>query len=84
MCGLSLVAGYALLGATGLVMKTEGELQLWARARAEVALVLTLLAIGVVSLWTAGGFPRIANVWFSWPNILLLAPVPLLTLYDAL
>jgi len=84
MCGLSLVAGYALLGATWLVMKTEGELQLWARARAEAALVLTLLAIGVVSLWTAVGFPRIANVWFSWPNIALLAPVPLLTLYAAL
>lgn len=84
MCGLSLVAGYALLGATWLVMKTEGELQLWARARAEVALVLTLLAIGVVSLWTAVGFPRISNVWFSWPNILLLAPIPLLTLFAAL
>ncbi|MEQ1716596.1 MAG: cytochrome d ubiquinol oxidase subunit II [Hyphomicrobium sp.] len=84
LCGFALVAGYALLGATWLVMKTEGSLQLWARGRAEVALVLTLAALAVVSLWTPFAVPRIAERWFSWPNILLLAPVPLLSLYAAL
>src|ERR1700716_2977229 len=34
--GAGLVFGYALLGATWLVMKTEGALQEWARRRARV------------------------------------------------
>jgi cytochrome d ubiquinol oxidase subunit II len=84
ICGFALVAGYALLGATWLVMKTEGELQLWARGRAELALVLTLAALAIVSLWTPLALPRISERWFSWPNILLLAPVPLLSLFAAL
>lgn len=83
-CGFAMLGGYALLGATWLVMKTEGELQLWARGKAEAALVLTLAAVAIVSLWTAVGIPRIADRWFSWPNILLLSPIPLLTLYAAL
>ncbi len=32
LSGLGLVVGYALLGAAWLVLKTEGELQDWARA----------------------------------------------------
>ena len=78
------MAGYGLLGATWLVMKTEGELQLWARGKAEVALMCTLAALCLVSVWTALGVPRISDRWFSWPNLLLLAPIPLLTLYAAL
>lgn len=84
LCGFALVAGYALLGATWLVMKTEGATQLWARGRAEIALVLTLLALVIVSLWTPIAVTRVAERWFSWPNILILAPIPLLSLYAAL
>ncbi len=65
-------------------MKTEGELQMWARGKAEAALLFTLVAVAIVSLWTAVGIPRISERWFSWPNLLLLAPVPLATLYAAL
>lgn len=79
LCGLALVAGYALLGATWLVFKTEGALQLWARSKAEIALLLTLVALLLVSLWTPLAAPRIAERWFSWPNVLLLSPVPLLS-----
>lgn len=79
LCGFALVAGYALLGATWLVMKTEGDLQLWARGRAEIALLLTLAALALVSLWTPLAVPRIAERWFSWPNFLLLAPIPLMS-----
>src|SRR5262249_24751061 len=35
MCGLGVLAGYALLGATGLVMKTEGPVAERARAQAQ-------------------------------------------------
>jgi cytochrome d ubiquinol oxidase subunit II len=77
-CGAALVAGYALLGASFLIMKTEGRLQ----ARMfRLALPLggaVLAAIGIVSLWTPLHTPEIAERWFSWPNIAWLSPVPLL------
>lgn len=78
-CGFALVAGYALLAATWLVMKTEGPIAEWARHRAKQALFLVLVAVAVISLWTPFILPRIFDVWFSWPNILLLSPVPVLT-----
>lgn len=82
-CGLSLVAGYALLGTTWLIYKTGGDLQNWARDAAKVALLLMLAAVVIVSLWTPYSVPRIAERWFVFPNILIFAPVPLLTLYAA-
>jgi len=78
-CGFGLLAGYALLGATWLMLRTEGETAAYARAAAPVALVLALAFIAAVSLWTPLTHPRIAQRWFSWPNIAFLCPVPLLT-----
>jgi cytochrome bd ubiquinol oxidase subunit II len=77
--GLGLVSGYALLGAGWLVIKTEGTLQDWARTLGRRCLIGTTLAIAVVSLWTPLVDAHIAARWFSWPNLALLAPVPLLT-----
>jgi cytochrome bd ubiquinol oxidase subunit II len=77
--GLALMSGYALLGAGWLIIKTEGTLQDWARALGRRALIGTALAIAVVSLWTPFADADIAARWFSWPNIVLLAPVPLIT-----
>jgi cytochrome d ubiquinol oxidase subunit II len=77
--GVALMFGYALLGAGWLVIKTEGALQDWARALGRRCLVGTVLAIGIVSLWTPFIDTHIAARWFSWPNIAVLAPVPLLT-----
>jgi cytochrome bd ubiquinol oxidase subunit II len=78
--GVALMFGYSLLGAGWLLIKTEGALQDWARAFGRWCLILTALAIGVVSLWTPYADPHIATRWFSWPNIAFLAPVPLITL----
>lgn len=77
--GLSLVAGYALLGSTWLILKTEGPLAEEARARAKWLLLIVLVMMAVISLWTPLAFERIADRWFTWPNILYLAPVPLVT-----
>jgi cytochrome d ubiquinol oxidase subunit II len=82
-CGLGLVAGYALLGTTWLIYKTDGDLQDWARDAAKLALLLTLASMAAISIWTPFSVPRIAERWFSWPNILLLSPIPLLTLIAA-
>ena len=78
-CGIALMFGYSLLGAGWLVIKAEGPLQAWARALGRRCLIGTVLAIVVVSLWTPYAFHHIAERWFSWPNIALLSPVPLLT-----
>jgi cytochrome bd ubiquinol oxidase subunit II len=77
--GLALMSGYALLGAGWLVIKTEGALQDWARALGRRCLIGTMLAVAIVSLWTPFIDAHIAARWFSWPNIALLAPVPLIT-----
>jgi cytochrome bd ubiquinol oxidase subunit II len=78
--GVALMSGYSLLGAGWLVIKTEGALQDWARAFGRWCLIVTALAISVVSLWTPYADPHIATRWFFWPNIAFLAPVPLITL----
>jgi cytochrome bd ubiquinol oxidase subunit II len=77
--GLALLFGYALLGAGWLVLKTEGELQQWARRLGRRCLLGVLAAIVVVSVWTPLMSADIASRWFSWPNVVYLAPVPIVT-----
>jgi len=77
--GLALLFGYGLLGAGWLILKTEGELQTRARRQARLCFLGTLVAVGIVSVWTPLADADIAHRWFSWPNIALLSPVPLLT-----
>ena len=79
LVGLGIVAGYALLGATWLVLRTEGEVARRARGQAKMFLLAVLAAMAVVSLWTPLEVERIAARWFSTPNIFYLWPVPLVT-----
>jgi len=83
LCGFGVVAGYALLGATWLVMKTEGPVAARSRGHAKVLLVLVLAFMAAVSLWTPLAFERIAVRWFSIPNVYYLWPVPLVTVLVA-
>ncbi len=79
LTGVGLVVGYTLLGATWLYMKTEGQLQAWARTMAYRALAGIIAFIAVVSVWTPVANERIAARWFSVPNNYYFAPVPVLT-----
>jgi cytochrome d ubiquinol oxidase subunit II len=79
LCGLALAAGYGLLGATWLVMKTEGKVADRARSHAKLLLFAVLGFMAVVSLWTPLSIPRIAERWFSLPNFYFLWPVPVVT-----
>lgn len=78
MCGAALTAGYALLGTTWLVMKTEGILRDKAYAIAKPMAISTLAFMGVVSLWTPFLSPEIADRWFTFPQLLFVLPVPTL------
>jgi cytochrome bd ubiquinol oxidase subunit II len=78
LTGVALIVGYALLGATWLVMKTEGALQERSRRQALAAAVITIALIGVVSQWTPFLHPVYFTRWFAWPTAIFSAIVPLL------
>jgi len=77
LTGLSVVVGYALLGATWLVMKTEGELRDEAYRLSWWLLFGMIAAMGAVSLATPFLHIQYTQRWFSWPNMILTAPVPI-------
>lgn len=77
--GVALVAGYALLGATWLIRKTEHDLQAWAFRLARPLALALIGFIALVSVWTPLAQGAIAERWFALPNLLYLAPVPLVT-----
>ena len=71
LTGVALVIGYALLGSTWLILKTEGGLQQRAYRFARVTAVLMLCMIGAVSLWTPFLHSHFMAKWFAWPAMLL-------------
>ena len=76
--GIAMVIGYSLLGATWLVMKTEGLMQRRVQAIAWITALLMPLLIVTISIWTAATQPGYLDRWTSWPSMLLVAPVPIL------
>ncbi|HEY8381838.1 MAG TPA: cytochrome d ubiquinol oxidase subunit II [Microvirga sp.] len=79
LTALCLLAAYALIGAAWLIMKTEGELQRRAVSWARGTLLLSGIGMAAVSVVTPLVSERIWDKWFSLPNLVLLAPVPLVT-----
>lgn len=77
LTAFGVVFGYTLLGATYTLLKTEGEVQRGARRVALMAAWLTVAAGIGVSVWTPLRFDYVAERWFSWPGLVLLAPLPL-------
>ncbi|MGV0761534.1 cytochrome d ubiquinol oxidase subunit II [Tistrella mobilis] len=83
LVGVSLVIGYALLGATWLVMKTDGVLQLQCRSLAVRLGIATLVCMAAVSAATPFLSGAYYEAWFAWPRVLFTAQVPLLVLICA-
>jgi cytochrome bd ubiquinol oxidase subunit II len=77
LTGLALTVGYSLLGATWLVLKTEGALRERAYHLSWYLLFAMLAAIGAVSIATPFLHIQYTQRWFSWPNMILTAPVPI-------
>jgi cytochrome d ubiquinol oxidase subunit II len=78
LTGLSLVAGYAMLGSAWLIGKTEGSAQRHARRMAYRWGAATLAAITLVSLATPFLEQEYWRRWFDMPQVLVTAQVPLL------
>ncbi len=79
LIGLCLIGAYRLLGATWLIMKSEGALQLKAVAWARASLFMTALGVLAISVATPLVSHRIFDKWFSFPYLLMLFPIPLTT-----
>ncbi|WP_417451403.1 cytochrome d ubiquinol oxidase subunit II [Kordiimonas sp.] len=77
LTGVALVVGYALLGATWLVMKTDGRLGEKAVRYARFTTVGTVVFIGLISGATLSLDTRFMKVWFGFPAVLYTAAVPL-------
>ncbi|MHB0774099.1 cytochrome d ubiquinol oxidase subunit II [Halomonas sp. WWR20] len=81
MTGLGMMAGLALLGATWIIMKTEGHVQEWAYGLVPKLLGVVLVVFALVSLWT----PYIdSGVWERWfSNIHVIWVLPALAILSA-
>ena len=80
LTGIGVPVAYALLGCTWLIMKTDGTLQRQTIALARPIALSLFVVICIVSLWTPLAHPAIAARWFTLPNFIFFAPVPLLVL----
>ena len=74
--GIAVCIGYALLGATWLVMKTDGPLQQRAYDYGRNSAILLILAIAAVSIYLVSSFENVADRWLNWPGSALLWVVP--------
>lgn len=79
MTGIAVVAGYAFLGSTWLIMKSSGAMQKWSRDVASYLLGFVALFMALVSLCMPFIDPGIKSIWFSTPNFYYLLPIPTLT-----
>ena len=79
MTGVALLFGYALLGSTWLVMKTDAITQHWARKCASYVLGYVGVFMGIVSISMPIMNAGVRDLWFSLPNVFYLLPIPLVT-----
>ena len=84
LCGLGVVAGYALLGSTWLIWKLDGPGQAHARKLALRSALATIVLMGAISLYNVFLNAEYAERWLTAPEIYLAAPVPILTAIIAL
>lgn len=80
LVAVCLAAAYAAIGAAWLIHKTEGELQIRAVGWLRASLGFVALGMAAILLATPLASQRIWERWIGYPETLLLAPLPVLTL----
>ncbi len=80
LIGVFLIYAYRLLGAGWLIIKSVGDLQLRAVQWAKDSLWLTAAGVLAISIATPWVSPRIFHKWFSFPNVIMLMPIPMVTI----
>ena len=79
LIAISVASAYCLIGACWLIMKTEGSLQKKAVNWARYHLINSVIGLAAVSLATPLISERIFEKWFTFPAMLALAPIPIVT-----
>ncbi|WP_227430151.1 cytochrome d ubiquinol oxidase subunit II [Psychrobacter sp. I-STPA6b] len=78
LCGIALIIGYALLGATWVIIKSEDQLQQWARKIAQKILILFLISMVLVSVAMIFVNVEATEKWLTFPTVFYLAPMPII------
>ncbi|MCF7701572.1 cytochrome d ubiquinol oxidase subunit II [Loktanella sp. M215] len=78
LTGVAVVVGYALLGATWVMMKTDGAVHHRMRDLAKPLAIATLAFIAAVSIWTPFQNYTYFERWFAMPGFLYTLPIPVL------
>jgi cytochrome d ubiquinol oxidase subunit II len=76
---LALPMAYVLMGATWLIMKTEGALQARAVQWARIAWLPMVLGLVLISMATPWVSEVVRERWFALPEIIALGAIPLMT-----
>jgi cytochrome d ubiquinol oxidase subunit II len=79
-CGVAVVIGYALLGASWMIWRSAGPLQLSMRKYARILGVAMLGLFGIVGLWSPFLNPDFYHRWFVYPGIYATAVAPIAVL----
>jgi len=79
LVGFGLAGAYALLGSTWLVIKSEGKLHRQALSWAVICTFVAAVGVILISVATPLASERLLEKWFSWPRVLWLSPLPILT-----
>jgi cytochrome d ubiquinol oxidase subunit II len=75
----ALAVAYSFIGAAWVILKTDGDLQRKAVDWAKGGIWGMVLGLGAVSVATPLVSPRILDKWFSFPEIIALAPMPVMS-----
>lgn len=78
--GMALIAGYTLLGATYLIMKTTGKVQHRAYRQAFWSAIVVLGCQVLVTVWTPFYYPAVLTYWLNPPRIYFIWIFPLVGL----
>jgi cytochrome bd ubiquinol oxidase subunit II len=79
LTGVFLTVAYSFIGATWVILKSDGDLQRKAVDWAKGGIWGVVLGMGAISIATPFVSARIFDKWFAWPQMLYLAPLPILS-----
>ncbi len=74
-----LAVAYSFIGAAWIIFKTDGSLQMKAIEWAGGGIWGVVLGMAAISMATPLVSARIFGKWFAWPEMLFLAPLPVLS-----
>jgi cytochrome d ubiquinol oxidase subunit II len=84
LTGVAVMFGYALLGSTWLILKTDGALQNVAISLTRPLVAVVVAFMGLVSAWLPFLSSQVMARWFESGNFIWLSPIPILALVNAI